>query len=93
MLGDRRAQRVQLAQLEEVGDAPVDALELRLAVARLGGGADQLVGDGEPLLRVRGAPQRDVAGVERLEQRAPARRRPPASASALRPSRTVTGAS
>ena len=62
-----------VAELEEIDDAPVDALQLRLAVARSAGRADQLVRYRETLLDVGRAPERDVMRVQRLEQRAPAR--------------------
>ena len=41
-----------VAQLEEIDDAPIDALQLRLAVSRSAGRTDQLVRDRETLLDV-----------------------------------------
>ena len=64
--------RVELAELEQIRDAPVDALELRLAIPARGGCGHELLGDRQSLLRVIGAPERDMPGAEGLEQRATA---------------------
>ena len=76
-------QRLAVAELEQVGDAPVDALQLGLAVVGRARRRDQLVGDREALLGVGRAPERDVPRAQGLEQRRPPARRPAASASAL----------
>ena len=69
MVGDRLQQGLAVAELEQVGDAPVDPLQLGLAVVGRARLRDQLVGDGEALLGVGGAPERDVPRAQGLEQR------------------------
>jgi len=66
VLGDRHPGRGVIAELDEVCDAPVDTLQLGLAIARLARRGDQLVGDPEPLLRMGRPPECDVAGAEGL---------------------------
>ena len=72
MLGDRGGQGIELAELEQVGHAPVHALQLGLAVPRRLRRGHQLVGDGQPLLGVVRGPERHVPGAQRLEQRSAA---------------------
>ena len=59
-----------VATLGEVEHAPVAALHLALGIARAPGQRDHLVGGREALVEIRAAPQRDMARVERVEQRA-----------------------
>ena len=68
--GDLLAAGGHVAELEEIQHAPVAGLQLDV---RLAGGARRVDHRGrgrEPLLDAVGAPERDVAGVERRGQRA-----------------------
>ena len=49
-----------VAELEQVRDAPVVALELGVAVTGVAGGRDHLARHGEPLLGAVGPPERYV---------------------------------
>ncbi len=66
---DLALERVALAQLHQVDDAPVAALEHALAVARGLRGRDHLGRGVEPLLDPLRRPQRHPAGVERGRER------------------------
>jgi hypothetical protein len=60
---------LEVAELHQVAHPPEVPAQLQLAVAHLLPERDDVAGDGEPLVGVRGPPEREVAGVERGRQR------------------------
>jgi hypothetical protein len=62
MVIHRVAEGLEVTGLEEVDDAPVQALHADLGDCVPEG--DHLVGDAQPFLQSIGLPERDVAGVE-----------------------------
>ena len=70
MPGDLLAPGRDVAELEQIHDAPVMALQFGVAVAGLAGGADHLLSHRQALLKAVGPPERHVSRAQGGRERA-----------------------